>query len=129
MEKTARKYRSAVVSLGVCLLCVGLLVFGTACPVPPPPPACTSDADCAEGQVCNVTTGLCEAAPEPTDCTGCTEDQFCDVTTGECIDNVNLYARTRFDTDKDAVHFAPSGHMVCTVCHHPADTAAGVPEI
>lgn len=156
MDNATPKYKATIVALGVYLLCFGLVFLGTACPpTPPTPPACTADADCAAGEVCNLATGVCEAAPPagctsdadcaasevcnldtgecepaPTGCTSeedCDEGYFCDLATGDCVENVNLYATTRFDTDKDAVHMTPSGHANCTVCHHAANDDAGIP--
>jgi Cys-rich repeat protein len=74
--------RSAVASLAIGLMAVSIVLLGTACP---PPPGCTSDADCAAGEVCNTATGQCEAAP--TGCTSdedCEEGEVCNTETGEC---------------------------------------------
>ncbi len=53
-------------------------------PTPTPPPAtptepvpCDKDGDCDTGQVCNMTTGLCEAAPTPTPTVGCSNNEEC----------------------------------------------------
>jgi len=91
------------------------------------PEVCETDADCATGETCNTATGECETAV-----TGCQTDAdcpdgFCDLTSGECVTNENNYDTTYFDTDKDRVHMAPSGHASCTPCHHNADEAAGIP--
>jgi hypothetical protein len=90
-------------------------------------PECTTDDDCETDEIC--VDGAC-VVPS----TGCLSDadcedgQFCDTDTGECVDNENLYDVTRVDADYDPrVHFEPSGHAVCTVCHHAADEAAGIP--
>ena len=131
MKNTAPERRGTVVALSICLLCVGLVFFNVACPTPPPPPpGCTSDEDCPTGQVCNTATEQCEPAP-----TGCTSDdhyeegQFCDTETGNCEPNENLYELTRVDADyENRVHFEPSGHVSCTVCHHVADAEAGMPD-
>ncbi len=128
--------RSMVVSLGICLFLAGFVLLGTGCPVD----VCTSDAQCAEGQVCNLETGECEAAPEactsdddcaegetcdvetgecvagPTGCVSdddCADDEFCDLTTGECIVNENLYATVTFD--HDGFHMTVAS---CDTCHH-----------
>ena len=133
MEKHVPRYKGVVAVLATCVLCAGVVLFSTGCPTTrppaPPPPPCTSDADCDEGEVCNTETGACE--PEPTGCTsdeGCAEGEFCDTQTGECVPNENLYDTIRFDTELDAVHMTPAGHMNCTVCHHVADTEAGIPD-
>ncbi|UCE58668.1 MAG: hypothetical protein JSU63_14640 [Phycisphaerales bacterium] len=136
MENFAPRHRT-VVSLALCVLLIGFLALGTACP-PPGPTTCATDADCPDGQVCNTTTGLCEAAPagctsdddceegetcdtDTGDCigaAGCTSDddcadgEFCDVVTGECITNVNLYANVAFDHDYH------EGAFTCDWCHH-----------
>ena len=143
--------RSTAVSLVMCLLGVGIILLGTACP--PKPPVCTSDTDCAVGEVCNTATGQCEAGPTgctsdedcaegevcntetgqcevaPTGCTSdedCQEDEFCDVQTGDCVVNENLYEVTKVDADyAERVHFAPSGHMNCAACHHSEPDATG----
>ncbi|UCF34982.1 MAG: cytochrome c3 family protein [Phycisphaerales bacterium] len=108
MEKSAANYKAKVVALGICALCLGLVLLGTACPGPTPqcqtdadctgdlvcnvetgqceePPGCTSDADCAEGEVCNLDTGTCEAAPpECTSDADCAEGEVCNLDTGAC---------------------------------------------
>jgi hypothetical protein len=55
----------------------------------------------------------------------CEEGEFCDTQTGECVVNENLYEVTKVDADyPDRVHFEPSGHLNCTVCHHTEPDAA-----
>ncbi len=64
-----------LVALGLAPLVCVLLTVG--CPTTPTP-ECTTDADCAEGQVCD--DGVCTAAPEP-ECTtdaDCAEGEVCD---------------------------------------------------
>ena len=130
MENSAPRIRTAAVSAVVSMLCIGLALFGTGCPTPPPTPGCTSDADCAGDLVCNTATGQCEE-PAPVGCTSdadCEEGQFFDTGTGECVANENLYEVTKVDADYDSrVHFEPSGHADCTVCHHAANEEAGMP--
>jgi hypothetical protein len=47
---------------------------------------CVCNADsCADGEVCNDTTGLCEEADGCVDDTGCEDDEICDTGTGECL--------------------------------------------
>ena len=122
----------------MCLLGVGFILAGAACPPQPPtgcttdadcpegqvcntvtgqceeaPPACTSDDDCAEGEICNLETGECE--PAPTGCTSddqCAEGEFCDLATGECVPSENLYETVEFD------HDFHSGAYSCGDCHH-----------
>lgn len=147
MEKSTPKYKVAVVSLALCTLCVGLALFATGCVIQPP---CMTDADCDDGLFCNgaetCVDEVCQDGTNPCeegqDCDednavcvvegcqsneDCPEGEVCDVQTAECFEPVNLYATTRFDTDKDTVHMAPSGHVTCTACHHAADDEAGVP--
>ncbi len=140
MENSAAKLKAAVVSAAICMLCVGLMFFGTGCPFPPVPPCttdadcpgdqvcnlttgqcgepavpCTSDDDCDDGEVCNVDTGECELAP--TGCTSdddCEEGEFCDTGTGECVVNEQVYETAEFDHD-----FHRFDQVIgCTQCHH-----------
>lgn len=52
-------------------------------------PRCETSAECRTGQVCNLTTNLCEDE-ETTDCTqdedACGDDQVCDPTSKACVD-------------------------------------------
>jgi len=59
----------------------GVCVIGT------DPVACAADADCAMGQVCDASTGLCVGA-EPVWCrddASCPAGQVCDASTGLCV--------------------------------------------
>ncbi|MGB2987662.1 MAG: cytochrome c3 family protein [Phycisphaerae bacterium] len=125
MENTVPKRRGTIVSLSICLLCVGLIFFNVACPTPPPPPpGCTSDDDCPAGQVCNTTTGQCEPAPGCTSDDDCEEGQFCDTQTGECVVNEDQYKNALDDFPHD---LAAGGHFSqnCSACHHSEPNASG----
>jgi len=146
MERSGPRFRAAAVSLVICTLCVGVVIFVAGCPTPPPAPACTGDAECDDGLFCNgaetCANGTCQDGANPCDagvtcdedtdeCVeegGCTTDgdcedgEFCDVQTGECVTNENLYETTALDTDFDRVHAL---HTTCTACHHAEPVAAG----
>ena len=135
MENATRKHR-VLVTLAMCVFGAGFILTGTACPPPPPctsdadctggqvcdtatgvcveePVGCTSDEDCAEGEVCNTDTGECE--PEVTGCMSdddCEAGEFCDTQTGECETNEALYETVTFD------HDFHSGTFDCGSCHH-----------
>ncbi len=134
MENSTPKLKTAVVSAAVCMLCVGLVFFGTGCPMPPTTP-CTTDADCDDGLFCNgeetCVNSVCQPGTNPCEedqicdeendvCVtegcqtddDCADDEFCDTETGECVPNENLYETAEFDHD---LH---SGSFTCTECHH-----------
>ena len=79
------------------------------------PPACGSDADCPNGQLCHLASGECYAPPVPpcTDNSGCGANEICEVETGICIPGCS--------SDNDC----PAG-KVCNleagVCEVPTDT-------
>jgi hypothetical protein len=152
MRELTPGFRVVSVSLGICALCAGLVLFGTGCPVVD---GCTANADCDDGLYCNgaetCTNGLCAAGTAPCaegeecveasdSCTSaagcetdadCEEGEFCDAETGECTVNVNVYAVTKVDADyAERVHydFEESIHTSCAACHHAADTEAGLPD-
>ena len=152
MENSAAKLKAAVVSAAICMLCVGLMFFGTGCPFPPVTP-CTMNADCEDELFCNGTETCvdadCQAGTDPCeegetcdedndqcvvegclDDAYCADDEFCDTQTGECVTNENLYEVTKVDADYEArVHYLDvPGHMNCTVCHHVADEVTGEPD-
>ena len=140
MENTTPKHKRTIASLAVCLLGVGLILTGTACPPIPPVCTCSTDADCDDGLFCNgpetcdgcnclAGTNPCaegETCDEDNDvCVGvgcesgadCAECEFCDVVTGECVPNENLYETAAFDHE---FHQA----LGCNMCHHEAGGAA-----
>ena len=118
---------------------VGLLVTGTACP----PPQCTTDADCPEGEVClggfcvpvectvdadcddgafcngaeTCVANACVAGADP-----CLADQTCDEEADVCVDPVvedpypNMLAEF-FPHDTHSAAYA------CNMCHHENPSA------
>jgi len=180
MRRLAAGVRVVSISLVICALCAGLVLFASGCPTPP---GCTSAAQCddglyctgvetcvngacadgalpcLEGEVCLEATDSCTTAcTTPADCpddgnpctvvtctegacltsavenccetdADCEEGEFCDVQANECTVNQNLYEVTKVDADyPERVHFEPAGHTTCTVCHHAADAGAGLPD-
>lgn len=68
-----------------CLPLLAVLALLVGCPVNPPAPECTVDADCAEGEVCE--DGECvEAPPECVDDADCEEGEVCE--DGVCVEEV-----------------------------------------
>ena len=97
---------------------LGCIVLVAGCPVTPIP-ECVSDADCAEGQVCE--NGVCTDAPGP-ECemdADCAEGQVCE--DGVCVEAPEEPPhKTLFDSLGDPNY---QGTQTCLTCHsnHAAD--------
>ena len=149
MENTAPKHKRTIASLAVCLLGIGLILTGTACPPTPPVCTCTTDADCGDNLFCNgqetcdgcncvAGTNPCaegetcdeesdECIPPVVGCASdadCAEGEFCDAVTGDCIPNEQLYENALDNFPHD---LAAGGHFAqdCGACHHSEPNAAG----
>jgi len=145
MEMPVLTHSSLMPRLTMMVLAVGFTIIGAGCPPGPTPSGCQSDADCAEGEICDIPTGQCESAPPaectsdddcaegevcdvatgqcqagPTMCTAnadCAQGEFCNVQTGDCVLNVNLFATVEFD------HNAHMEAFGCATCHHAGTMA------
>jgi hypothetical protein len=65
--------------------CTGLTCTGGTCQNPPPPPACTANNDCGNGQIC-VGGSCVQQPPQQPDCTvdtDCAADKIC--LNGSCV--------------------------------------------
>jgi Cys-rich repeat protein len=107
------------------LLLIGLtgtMFATTGCPSD----ECTTDADCAEGEVCNTETSACET-PTPS---GCAKDSDCTVEGERCLDitdgtgTCRAPANCREQADPDGFCNAMTAGQVCRdmMCVTPAPT-------
>ncbi|MFH1111060.1 MAG: hypothetical protein V1790_17970 [Planctomycetota bacterium] len=155
MTKSVNGFKVLAVSLGICVLCAGLVLFGTGCPTSTS--GCTTNAQCDDGLYCNgaetCANGTCAAGTSPcaqgvtcdetaNTCAAagcgsdadCAEGEFCDTQTGECVVNVNLYETVEFDhgfhqgvSDCGTCHHDGAGFSTCDTCHDRDAVVGGIP--
>jgi hypothetical protein len=96
-----------------------------------PEPECSSDVECASGELCDLTSGSCVPEPEP----GCSSDadcdtgELCDAPSGECVAAPPAPCTTDTDCDTGELCELATGDCVPAppvACTADADCAEGL---